>query len=55
MGASIAALEDVTQKIGESIKMPDGTEHERFQSIDPMVKITNSSGQCVAEGKMPFG
>lgn len=55
MDASIAALEDATRKIGENIKLPDGTEYERFESIDPMVKITNSSGECVAEGKMPFG
>ncbi len=55
MDASISSLEDTTQKLGQSITMPDGTEYERFQSVDPMVKITNSSGECVAEGKMPFG
>lgn len=55
VGASLSALDDTTQKIGQSIKMPDGTEYQRFQSLDPVVKITNSSGERVAEGKMPFG
>jgi hypothetical protein len=55
VGASLSALDDTTQKIGTSIRMPDGTEYQRFQSLDPMVKITNSSGERVASGKMPFG
>jgi len=55
MDVIIIALEDVNQKIGDNIKLPNGTELERFQSIDPEVEITNSSGERVAQGKMPFG
>ncbi len=55
MDASLASLEDATKKVGQSIKMPDGTEYQRYQSIDPTVEITNSAGERVAEGKMPFG
>jgi hypothetical protein len=55
VGASLSALDDTTQKIGTSIRMPDGTDYQRFQSLDPVVKVTNSSGERVASGKMPFG
>jgi len=55
MDVLIAGLEDTTRKLGNAIKLPDGAEYQRYQSLDPVVKITNSSGECVAEGKMPFG
>jgi hypothetical protein len=55
MDVMIAGLEDTTRKLGDAIKLPDGTEYQRYQSLDPVVKITDSSGECVAEGKMPFG
>ncbi|UCE48362.1 MAG: hypothetical protein JSW47_22545, partial [Phycisphaerales bacterium] len=55
VGASLSALDDTTRKTGAAMKMPDGTEYQRFQSIDPMVTITNSAGERVAQGKMPFG
>ena len=55
MDSSLVALEDSTQKIGQSIKLSNGTEYQRYRSINPTIKIVNSSGKCVAEGKMPFG
>jgi hypothetical protein len=54
MDTLIAALEDTTKKEG-SINLPDGTKYERYQSLDPTIEITNSSGDRVAQGKMPFG
>jgi hypothetical protein len=55
MNLLIAALEDTTKKKGDNIKLPDGTEYENLESIDPMVEIINSAGERVAQGKMPFG
>ena len=55
MDVLIAGLEDTTRKLGDPIKLPDGTDYQRYQSLDPVVKITDSAGECVAEGKMPFG
>jgi hypothetical protein len=53
-GTMIAALEDTTKKTG-STKLPNGRDLDMFESVAPAVKITNSSGQTVAEGSMPFG
>ncbi len=55
MNLLISALEDTKKKKGDNIKLPDGTEYANFESIDPIVEIINSSGQVVAQGKMPFG
>ncbi len=49
----IAGLEDTTKK-ERTIETPDGP-YDIYQSLDPTVRITNSSGECVAEGPMPFG
>jgi hypothetical protein len=50
----ISAIEDTTKKTG-SDKLPSGGEVDMFESVAPMVRITNSSGRVVAEGAMPFG
>lgn len=54
MDILIAGLEDKTHKVGDPIKVGD-KEYQRYESLNPVVKITNSSGECVAEGEMPFG
>jgi hypothetical protein len=54
MDMMIAALEDTTRKTG-SMKMPDGRDFDRFESLDPAIRIVNTAGQTMAEGKMPFG
>jgi len=51
----LAGLDDMTRKVGEPIKLPDGGEYQRYASIDPVIKITSAAGETVAEGKMPFG
>jgi hypothetical protein len=55
MDILIAGLEDTTQKVGESIKLPNGTEYQQYLRLDPTVKIVSSSGECVAQDKLPFG
>ena len=47
-------LEDMTKK-EQTLKLPDGTDYERYASIDPRIVITNAKGERVAQGKMPFG
>jgi len=51
----LAGLEDTTRKVGEPLKLPDGSEYQRYESLDPVIKIANAAGETVAEGKMPFG
>lgn len=53
----IRELIDTSRKKKETVKQPDGTERsvERDWSLDPTVTITNSRGQTVAEGTLPFG
>jgi len=53
-GLFLAGLEDMTKK-EQTLKLPDGTDYERYASIDPRIVITNSKGERVAQGKMPFG
>ncbi len=53
-GVMISALEDTTRKRG-STKLPNGRDTDIFESVAPAIKITNSSGQTVVEGSMPFG
>ena len=57
-GMFIADLDDTSKKIGEmSYKDEDGKTIAipRYESLEPTVVITDSSGKQVAEGKMPFG
>ena len=51
----LAGLEDTTRKVGEPLKLPDGSEYQRYESLDPVIKVANAAGETVAEGKMPFG
>jgi len=53
-GLMIVGLEDTT-KPSNPVTLPGGRKMEMFQSMAPTVKVTNSSGQVVAEGTMPFG
>ncbi|MBP7052528.1 MAG: hypothetical protein KBE65_16060 [Phycisphaerae bacterium] len=53
-GTMISALEDTTKKTG-STELPNGRSLDLFESVSPAIRITNSSGQTVAEGPMPFG
>jgi hypothetical protein len=50
----IYSLRDTTRKTGR-IKQWDGRLTDRLELVDPTIRITNSAGQTVAEGKMPFG
>lgn len=49
----IAGLDDTTKK-RQTIQTPDGP-YDLYESLDPTVRIVNASGECVAEGPMPFG
>jgi hypothetical protein len=53
----IRRLNDTRQNKKETIKLGDGQEafSDRPVSLDPTVTITDSSGNKVAEGPMPFG
>jgi len=53
----IRRLNDTTPKKKEAVKLGDGQEAapESIVSLDPTVTITDSSGNKVAEGTMPFG
>jgi hypothetical protein len=53
-GTMISDLEDTTRKRASS-KLLSGRDVDIFESVAPAIKITNSSGQTVAEGSMPFG
>lgn len=53
-GTMISALEDTTKKTG-STELPNGRSLDMFESVSPTIRITDSSGQTVAEGVMPFG
>jgi hypothetical protein len=53
-GTMISALEDTTRK-RDSLTLPNGRTVDLFESVAPALKITNSSGQTIAEGSMPFG
>ncbi|HNS22420.1 MAG TPA: hypothetical protein PKH24_18080 [Sedimentisphaerales bacterium] len=53
-GTMISALEDTTKKTG-STELPNGRSLDLFESVSPAIRITNSLGQTVAEGPMPFG
>lgn len=55
MNTLLAGMEDMSRPEGEPMDLPDGTTFQRYQSIDPMVRITNAAGEQVASGKMPFG
>ena len=50
----LAGLEDTTRKVGEPLRL-GGIEYQRYESIDPVIKIVDAAGETVAEGKMPFG
>lgn len=54
----VRGLNDTTKKVGErKYRDSDGKEvtAPRYASLDPAVVITNSAGEKVAEGTMPFG
>jgi hypothetical protein len=54
----IRDLQDTTQKVGELNTVDEQGERitvPRYASLDPDVVITNSAGEEVAGGKMPFG
>jgi hypothetical protein len=54
----IRDLQDTTQKTGELSTVDEQGERiavPRYASLDPNVVITNSAGEEVAGGKMPFG
>ncbi|MBN2579703.1 MAG: hypothetical protein JXB10_12000 [Pirellulales bacterium] len=53
----IRHLDDTRQKEKKTIELGDGktTSYERNLSLDPIVRIADSSGKTVAEGTMPFG
>jgi hypothetical protein len=53
----IRNLDDTTRKKKETVKYGDGQEstYEKSFSLDPLVTITDSAGEKVAEGLMPFG
>ena len=53
-GLILVGLEDMTKK-EQSYTLPDGTDYQRYASVDPRIVITNSKGKRVAQGKMPFG
>jgi hypothetical protein len=53
-GLVLGGLEDLT-KLEQTLKLPDGTDYQRYASIDPRIVITNSKEERVAQGKMPFG
>jgi hypothetical protein len=53
-GLCLGGLEDMT-KLEQTLKLPDGTDYQRYASIDPRIVITNAKGETVAQGKMPFG
>ena len=55
MGVMLSSLEDKGKPKGDAMTMPDGTKMQMYETIDPDVKITDSAGKTVAEGKMPFG
>jgi hypothetical protein len=55
MGVMLSSLEDKSRPKGDEVTMPDGTKMQQYASIDPDVKILDSAGKTVAEGKMPFG
>jgi len=52
-GVMVAGIEDTTNKEGSTNAY--GQELAMYASVSPTVAITNSSGQVVAEGTMPFG
>lgn len=53
----IVGLYDTTKKEGETKGIRDGQiiSMARYARLDPTIAIRNSSGEIVAEGKMPFG
>jgi len=51
----IAGIEDMSRKMGEPVAMPDGTPYQRYETLDPRIRLVGSSGDVLAEGKMPFG
>jgi len=51
----IAGIEDMSRKMGEPVDMPDGTPYQRYETLDPQIRLVRSSGDVLAEGKMPFG
>ncbi|MBN2128786.1 MAG: hypothetical protein JW741_04790 [Sedimentisphaerales bacterium] len=51
----LSGLEDTTRKVGEPLRLSGGIEYQRYESIDPVIKIADAAGETVAEGKMPFG
>jgi hypothetical protein len=53
----IRGLDDVSRTVQVTSKDPDGREfpYEKKLSLDPQVTITDSAGQVVASGVMPFG
>ena len=58
LGLLMRGLEDTTKTIRErTVTGPDGKEVTipQYASLDPTVVITNSAGEKVAEGKIPFG
>jgi hypothetical protein len=57
LGIMIRGLNDTGRTQKETDKLGDGKEqsYERPFALDPTVTITNSSGQHVADGKLPFG
>ena len=50
----IYSLRDTTCRTGR-IKQWDGRVTDRFDLVDPTIRIANAADQTVAEGKMPFG
>jgi hypothetical protein len=53
----IRGLNDTTRKETKEQETGDGSTYtyEQFVSLDPIVKITDASGDVVSEGRMPFG
>jgi hypothetical protein len=53
----ISGIKDTTKKVREVTYTEDGKEVTvpTFESLDPTVAITDSSGKEVASGEMPFG
>ncbi len=55
MDVLVAGIEDMSKPSGEPIDLADGTKYQRYETLDPMVRVVNSSGDVLAEDRMPFG